>query len=66
MAFELHLPTMTCGHCVKVVTQTVQAIDPAATLTVDLPAHAVSIESTHSEQVFRDALSAEGYAASAA
>jgi copper chaperone len=66
MAIELHLPTMTCGHCVKVVTRTVQAIDPSAKLSVNLPAHAVSIESTQSEQVFRDALAAEGYAATAA
>ena len=27
---ELTLPTMTCGHCVRVVTQAVQQADPQA------------------------------------
>ena len=27
---ELTIPTMTCGHCVKTVTRTVQKVDPAA------------------------------------
>ena len=33
---EMTLPTMTCGHCVKTVTRTVQQIDPAATVEIDL------------------------------
>ena len=28
---ELTLPDMTCGHCVKTVTETVKRIDPKAT-----------------------------------
>lgn len=59
---ELVLPTMTCGHCVKVVTQTVQALDAQAQLTVDLPSHQVRILSTRPESEFRQALCAEGYA----
>ena len=59
---ELILPTMTCGHCVKTVTQTVQQIDRDASLDIDLAAHRVRIESTQDEQAFRNALSEQGYA----
>jgi len=59
---ELTLPTMTCGHCVKSVTATVQKVDPAATLTIDLPTHQVKIESAREPQAFVAALTEEGYA----
>ena len=41
---ELTLPSMSCGHCERVVTQTVQRIDPQAQLQVDLSSHRVRIE----------------------
>jgi copper chaperone len=59
---ELTLPTMTCGHCVKTVTATVQKVDAAAKLQVDLPAHKVQIESARAADEFKAALAAEGYA----
>lgn len=59
---ELTLPTMTCGHCVRTVTQTVQRVDPAAKLNVDLPQHRVQIDSTQPAQAFAAALAEEGYA----
>lgn len=66
MTIELTLPTMTCGHCVKSVTATVQRVDPAAQLSIDLPSHRVSITSTQDEQHFRAALAEEGYEPAAA
>ena len=36
---ELTLPTMTCGHCVRAVTETVQKVDALVTLKIDLPSH---------------------------
>ena len=60
---ELTLPTMTCGHCVKSVTATVQKVDPAARLQIDLPTHKVQIESTQPRETFAQALADEGYAA---
>lgn len=42
---EFVLPDMTCGHCVKSVTQTVQQVDPQAQVAVDLPSHRVTITS---------------------
>lgn len=60
---ELTLPTMTCGHCVKTVTATVQQVDAQARLQIDLPTHHVRIESTHPAADFERALAEEGYAA---
>ncbi|MDY7530710.1 cation transporter [Pseudomonas sp. Bout1] len=37
---------MTCGHCVRAVTQAVQAMDPAASVRVDLAAKEVGVESS--------------------
>jgi copper chaperone len=60
---ELTLPTMTCGHCVKTVTATVQQVDAQAKLQIDLPTHHVQIESTRPAADFERALADEGYAA---
>jgi len=61
MTIELTLPDMTCGHCAKTVTSTVQQVDPAAQLTIDLPTHKVVIESQLPQQTFAVALTEEGY-----
>ncbi|MDH4392857.1 MAG: heavy-metal-associated domain-containing protein [Aquabacterium sp.] len=59
---ELTLPTMTCGHCVRTVTETVHQVDTQATLTIDLPTHQVQIQSSQPAAAFTAALTAEGYA----
>jgi len=59
---ELTLPTMTCGHCVKTVTATVQQVDAAARLQIGLPTHQVRIESVRPAAEFERALAEEGYA----
>ena len=64
IAFEVK--DMTCGHCVKTVTRTVQQVDPAATVEIDLPTHALRIATTRDAQAFRAALTEEGYAPQAA
>jgi copper chaperone len=53
LSFEL--PDMTCGHCVKAVTQAVQAVDPAAEIVIDLPSHRLEVQT----QVTREALVAQ-------
>jgi copper chaperone len=60
-SIEFTLPDMTCGHCVRAVTDTVARVDPAATLSVDLPSHRVSISSSQAAQRFAEALAEEGY-----
>jgi len=59
---EFNLPAMTCGHCVKTVTRTVQQIDPAATVEIDLASKRVRIGSAKAAAPFGAALAEEGYA----
>ena len=58
---ELTLPSMTCGHCVRTVTETVQRVDAAAAVQIDLPTHQVRIESAQPAAAFAAALTEEGY-----
>ena len=58
---ELTIPSMTCGHCVKTVTRTVQQVDPAAQVEIDLPQHRVRIGSALAPHAFDAALAEEGY-----
>jgi copper chaperone len=59
---EFKLPDMTCGHCAATVKRTVQALDAAAQVDVDLPTHMVRIETSADEAALRAALTEEGYA----
>ena len=59
---EMTLPTMTCGHCVRTVTEAVQRVDGLATVQTDLPSHRLQIESTQPAQLFAEALTEAGYA----
>ncbi|HWH85116.1 MAG TPA: heavy-metal-associated domain-containing protein [Burkholderiaceae bacterium] len=59
---ELNLPTMTCGHCVQTVKRTVQRVDPAASVEIDLATHRVRIGSARDAPAFAAALAEEGYA----
>ena len=59
---ELTLPTMTCGHCVRSVTETVQRVDAQAQVQIDLATHQLRIVSTQPPAPFVAALTEEGYA----
>ncbi|NTZ98790.1 heavy-metal-associated domain-containing protein [Pseudomonas koreensis] len=52
---------MSCGHCVKAITNAVQAKDPAASVRVDLAAKEVGVESSLSPEQVIDVISEEGY-----
>ena len=54
---------MTCGHCVRAVTQAVQSQDPAASVKVDLAAKEVGVESRLSAEQVIEAITEEGYSA---
>ncbi len=58
---ELILPTMTCNHCVRTVTETVHKVDAQARVDIDLPTHRLKIASQRPAEEFRLALSDEGY-----
>ena len=53
---------MSCGHCVKAITNAVQAKDPAASVRVDLAAKEVGVESALSTEQVIEVISEEGYA----
>ncbi|CAI8715333.1 cation transporter [Pseudomonas zeae] len=52
---------MSCGHCVKAITNAVQARDPAASVRVDLAAKEVGVESAMSADQVIEAIREEGY-----
>lgn len=52
---------MSCGHCVRAITQAIQAKDPAASVQVDLGAKEVGIESRLSTDEVISLISEEGY-----
>ena len=54
---------MTCGHCVKAVTQAVQSQDPAASVEVDLAAKEVRVASSLPSEKVIQLITEEGYIA---
>lgn len=52
---------MSCGHCVKAITNAVQAKDPAASVRVDLAAKEVGVESSLSAEQVIEVIKDEGY-----
>ena len=58
---QFTLPDMTCGHCVRTVTATVQQLDPEAKVSADLGSHTVQIDSRLPADQLAKALAEEGY-----
>ncbi|MNZ93242.1 Copper chaperone CopZ [compost metagenome] len=54
---------MSCGHCVRAITQAVQARDQAADVQVDLAAGEVRVASRLAEEQVLEAIREEGYQA---
>ncbi|PMZ53282.1 copper resistance protein CopZ [Pseudomonas sp. GW247-3R2A] len=52
---------MSCGHCVKAITQALQAKDPATSVRVDLAAGEVGVESALTTEQVIAAITEEGY-----
>jgi len=58
---EMHVPDVSCGHCVQAVQTAIAECDPQARVRVDLGTRQVVIESTRSEQELVHALTEAGY-----
>jgi copper chaperone len=58
---NFQIPNMTCGHCVRAVTQAVQLADPAATVQADLATHQVLVDTTASRETVATQLAQAGY-----
>ena len=61
MKQDFQVQGMTCGHCVKAVTQAVQALDPQAQVQVDLPGGKVHVQSAQERSAIARAIEEEGY-----
>ncbi|MDP9899674.1 heavy-metal-associated domain-containing protein [Variovorax ginsengisoli] len=54
---------MSCGHCANAVTDAVQAVDPQAQVSVDLPTGTVDVQSTQPRHELIAAIVQAGYQA---
>lgn len=61
MTVELKVAGMTCGHCVKAVTEAIRARDPAAKVEVVLAEGLVRAETTLPRAAVAAAVEEEGY-----
>lgn len=57
---------MSCGHCVKAITQALQAKDPEASVRIDLAAKEVGVDSALTAEQVIAVISEEGYEAQVA
>ncbi len=58
---EFDVEAMSCGHCVRTITETVKALDPNAKVAVDLAAHKVRVETGKDREAVAKALAETGY-----
>lgn len=56
---------MSCGHCVKSVTEAVQALEPTAKVVVDLAAGCVTVDGSDRREAVAQAIKDAGYAVAA-
>jgi copper chaperone len=63
---RLNVEGMSCGHCVRSVTEAFNRVDPKAEVRVDLDAKRVEAETAADPKAVMRALAEAGYAASAA
>jgi copper chaperone len=61
----LSIPAISCGHCVRAITDTVLALDPDAVVKVDLDSRTAVIDTGADSAIVRARLAAEGYPATA-
>ncbi|MBC3957003.1 MULTISPECIES: heavy-metal-associated domain-containing protein [Pseudomonas] len=60
-----HVQGMTCGHCVRAVTQAIRQQDPAAEVQVELASKEVKVQSVLSAEHIIRLIGEEGYQAQA-
>jgi copper chaperone len=58
---QFNIPAMSCGHCVRAVTEAVQEVDPQAKVDIELDTKQVKVESQAARERLADALTEAGY-----
>ena len=59
--YELQVEGMSCGHCVKAVTRSVQDVDSNAQVDVDLASKTVRVQSGAELNAVKEAIAEAGY-----
>ncbi len=59
---SFQIPAMSCGHCVRAITEAVLAVDPAAEVKTDLPTHRVEVQTSAPREAVVKQLVQAGYA----
>lgn len=60
---KFHVENMTCGSCVRHVTQAVASVDPQATLEADTVSRTISVNTGADAAAIQKALADDGYVA---
>jgi copper chaperone len=63
---QFQVEGMSCNHCVGAITRAVQAVDPAARVSADVPSQSVRVESAADRQALQQAIEGAGYPVKAA
>jgi copper chaperone len=63
--FEFSIPAISCGHCVRAVTEAVHEVDPKAQVQVDLATKQVQVQTEAARAAVAAALIEAGYAPAA-
>lgn len=63
---EFNIQSMSCGHCVRAVTEAVHEVDPKAKVEVDLATKRVHVQTEVARTAVVAALTEAGYAPAAA
>ena len=58
---EFNIPSMSCGHCVKAVTEAVHSVDAQAKVLADLDSKLVKVETGADQARIVEALTEAGY-----
>ncbi|TFH75580.1 copper chaperone [Gammaproteobacteria bacterium LSUCC0112] len=58
---QMTIPSMSCGHCVKSITETVQQLDANALVTADTTSKQVSVDASVPDEAVILALTEAGY-----
>jgi copper chaperone len=61
---QMTIPSMSCGHCVKSITETIQQLDASATVTADSTSKQVNVSTSAPAEAVLRALTEAGYAPS--
>lgn len=65
MSQTFQVQGMSCGHCVRAITQAVQQLDPQARVNVQLEQGKVEVDSAQPREAIAKAIAEEGYQVSA-